>query len=114
MFLKYKTIYNTVQKEGKKASSSSSILGLRRTNTNQNNKIMCIVACCLLYSTCFLYIMKGFATQKRKHKKKISKTKIPILSAPFCPVTVPYNVNSAQQKRDKKYIYFCCLQFIYI
>lgn len=63
-----------------------------------------------------LYIMKGFATPKNKTIiKKISKTtKIPNLSAPFCPVTVPYNVNSAQQKKDKKFNYICCLQCIYI
>lgn len=81
MFLKYKTIYNTVKKEGKKAASSST-LGLRRSNTNQSNKITCTGTCLLPMSYLFLYIVKGFTTPK-KEKQPISQ------SAPFFPVTVP-------------------------
>lgn len=108
MFLKYKTIYNTVKKERNIASSSSSILGLRRTNTNQSNKIMCIVV------TYFLLVFvhcKGFTTPQKKRKI----TKILNLSAPFFPVSVPYNVNSAEQKiKKKEEIYLDLLSTIYI
>lgn len=104
MFLKYKTIYNTVKKERKKASSSSSILGLRRTNTNQSNKIMCIVACFVCYILLdFLYIMKGFTTQKKKRKTtKIANLSAPLLSS-YC--TLQCKQCTAKKERETRNIF---------